>query len=398
MKTIKALSARAVDTIKEDGWHAVGGAPGLLLQVRGAGRSWVLRTMVGGKRKVIGIGPCSLFTLAEARVKALALLKHIHETGALPVVSQNKGLTFGEAAEKLIEAKRPEWKNAKHADQWASTIEQYCKPLLDMPVKEIELKHVLSVLEPIWATKPETASRLRGRMESVLDWARVRGHRDGDNPAEWRGNLDSLLAKPSKIKNVTHHKALPYKDLPEFWQTLADQEGIAVFAVRLAILTACRSGEIRNLMRSDIDLGNSLIEIPADRMKAGKPHVIPLSEAALHVIQSTPRLDETLVFSATRSKPLSDMTLTAVLRRMGRGDLTMHGFRSTFRDWAGETTQHPREVIEHALAHQLKDKAEAAYARGTLLDKRRLLMQDWANYCLSASMPGNVTLLRKATA
>lgn len=260
-----------------------------------------------------------------------------------------------------------------------------------MQVSDVDLTHVLQILEPIWKDKTETASRLRGRIESVLNWATARGYRTGLNPARWRGHLDNLLPARGKIQKVEHHAALSYKELSGFILALRQQAGMGARALEFAILTAARSGEVRGATWAEIDTDAATWTIPAERMKVGKEHRVPLSDAALALLAALPRMGGTdLIFPNTKGTALSDMTLTAVLRRMER-DVTAHGFRSTFRDWAGETTAYPREVIEHALAHQLKDKAEAAYARGSLFDKRRRLMDDWAIYCVTqAAKAGEV--------
>jgi integrase len=391
----KELSALAVGRLVTPGKHAVGGVAGLMLQVTGTGaRSWILRTMVGGKRKEIGLGAFPGVTLAQAREKARETRRIITE-GRDPVAeraaarsalakSQALKMTFDEAASKLIAAKASEWSNPKHAAQWTSTLATYASPVIGgMQVSDIELGHITKVLEPIWTTKTETASRVRGRIESVLDWATVHGFREGENPARWKGHLDKVLPRPSKVARAEHHAALHHGEIGAFLVELRQRDGIAARALEVLILTASRSQEIRGASWCEFDLDGKVWEIPANRMKAKKDHRIPLSDQVVEIIDALPRLvGNDLVFAAPRGGVLSDMALSAVLKRMGRSDLTVHGFRSTFRDWAGETTAYPREVIEHALAHQLKDKAEAAYARGTLFSKRRALMDDWANYCL----------------
>lgn len=255
----------------------------------------------------------------------------------------------------------------------------------DLPVGDIDEGLVLRVLEPIWRTKAETASRLRGRIESILDWATVRKYRQGDNPARWRGHLDTQLPAPGKIKPAVHHPALDYQQIGAFMADLGSREGMGARALEYAILTAARSGEVRGATWDEIDLEERVWTVPGARMKAGKEHRVPLSDAAVTLLRSLPRLDDNEhVFPSERSRrPLSDMTLTAVLRRMGHGELTVHGFRSTFRVWAAERTNFPREVCEQALAHQLPDKVEAAYQRSDLFDKRRKLMEAWARFCAS---------------
>ena len=307
-------------------------------------------------------------------------------------------MTFKQAAEKYIAANESGWKSSKHAAQWVATLETYAHPKIGkLPVSTIETAHVVSIIEPIWANRTETASRLRGRIESILDWATVRGYRKGENPARWRGHLDKMLPARNKVQKVTHHPALDYRQIASFVSALRTVEGMGARALEFAILTAARSGEVRGAIWQEIDRDARTWIVPAERMKAAREHVIPLSDAALTLLDNLPRLPECeLIFPNSANDPLSDMTLTAVIRRMDKNDrasggggctdrngkvITAHGFRSTFRDWAGETTAFPREVIEHALAHRIADKAEAAYQRGTLLDKRRRLMGEWAKAC-----------------
>lgn len=377
------LSVRKVETASP-GKHVDG--RGLMLVVKeGGARSWVLRMQHNGRRRDIGLGPWPDVTLASAREKALEARRLIRDGGD-PAAERRRAKTtpFKDAATALIDSKRTGWGNAKHAAQWVSTLETYAYPKIgSMDVMIIGVEHVLSVLKPIWSEKPETASRVRQRIEAVLDYATARGLREGDNPARWRGHLDHLLPKPSKVKAVEHHAALDWREIGTFMQDLQAREGMAARALAFAILTAARSGEVRGMRWSEIDIANKVWTIPADRMKAGKEHRVPLSEQSVALLGER-RDSEDLVFPGERSgKPLSDMSLTAVLRRMKRKE-TVHGFRSTFRDWAGEVTSFPREVIEAALAHRLKDKAEAAYARGDLFDKRRLLMEEWSAYSIHA--------------
>ena len=293
---------------------------------------------------------------------------------------QAKPKTFREAALELIESKRPGWKNAKHAAQLTSTLEAYVFPKIGaVQVAKIETADVISTLTPIWAAKPETANRVRQRIEAVIDYASALGIRSGDNPARWRGHLDHLLPKPKKVRAVKHHPALPHAQIADFMTDLAQREGVAARALAFTILTAARSGEVRGMTWGEVDLDAKVWTIPAARMKAAKEHRVPLTDAAIALL-GPGRDDAALVFGseAKPGKPISDMSMTAVLRRMERTDITVHGFRSTFRDWAGETTGFPREVIEAALAHGIKDKAEAAYARSDLFDKRRMLMLAWS--------------------
>jgi len=408
-KTKEVLSALEVGRISSTGYHFVGGVSGLVLQVSKTGtKSWLLRVLVGGKRREIGLGGYPDVTLAGAR-EAARVTKEKIRNGIDPVAERQaarsalaaavaSAMNFKQAAEKYIEANEAGWKNPKHAAQWTSTLEKYAYPIIgNLQVAHIETPHVVSVLEPIWNTKTETASRLRGRIESVLDWAKVRGYRNGENPARWKGHLDHILPARAKVQKVKHHPALDYRDMPAFMTALKAIDGMGARALEFAILTATRSGEVRGATWNEIDLDEEVWIIPSERMKAEREHRIPLTPAALKLLNDLPRILGTdLIFPSSKNAALSDMTLTATIRRMdevsiregGRGwkdkannVVTAHGFRSTFRDWAGETTAHPREVIEHALAHQLKDKAEAAYQRGDLLLKRRMLMTDWAEYC-----------------
>lgn len=395
---------------KQDGMHAVGDPPGLYLLVNGDGRSWILRYLLNGRRRDLGLGSYIDLTLAEAREKARAKRKLIAEgidpiedkkaKRAAAMAADVAAMTFRQCVTGYVNKHGDGWKNPKHRQQWENTLETYAGPVIgDLNVNEIDLPHILKVLEPIWKEKTETASRLRGRIESVLAWATVRKYRHGLNPARWKGHLDQLLAKPSKVAKVEHHAALPFAEIGAFMVELRKQGGMGARALEFAILTATRSGEVRGATWAEIDMDGGVWTIPAGRMKAEKEHRVPLSAAVLSLLKALPTITGTdLVFpGAKEGKPLSDMTLTAALRRMNRGDLTAHGFRSTFRDWAGEISGYAREVIEHALAHQLKDKAEASYARGTLFEKRRRLMQAWAEFC-DMNATGEVIPLRSKTA
>lgn len=389
-KRSKELSAVEVARLRE-GLHAVGGVPGLYLQVRGAARSWILRAVIGGKRRDVGLGGYPGVTLAGAREKARQARQTI-ETGVDPVLAkeaarnalksaQAASVSFSEAAQRFIDAKSAEWRNGKHRNQWVATLETYAYPVIgDLRVEDVGQQHVLQVLEPIWATKTETASRLRGRIESVLDWASARGFRNGDNPARWRGHLDKLLARPRKVSALRHHPALPIDELPGFIVDLRQREGIAARALEFAALTAARSGEVRGAMWAEIDLEGALWTVPGERMKSGREHRVPLSPAALKLLRDLPRIEGTVyVFPSTRGGPLSDMSLTAVMRRMGVAAVP-HGLRSTFRDWAAERTTYPSEMAEMALAHVIQSKVEAAYRRGDLLIKRQQMMAAWAAF------------------
>jgi integrase len=388
----KPLSALEVGRIKPAGYHAVGTVPGLHLQVADSGaRSWVLRIMVGTKRREIGLGAFPAVTLAMAHQKARDTrelagqgVDPVNQKKALKsalVAEQAKAVTFEAACADYIKAHEAEWRNVKHAAQWRATLATYAYPELGrLLVRDIGLPQVLNVLEPIWKTKTETASRLRGRIESVLDWATTRGYRSGLNPARWKGHLDTVLPAPGKIAKQDHHKAVAVADVGSFMVALRAMEGMGAKALEFAILTAARSGEVRGATWSEIDMDAKLWTVPGHRMKAGIEHRVPLSGGAVKVLQGLPRFaGNDLVFVAQRGGSLSDMTLSAVMRRIGI-DAVPHGLRSTFRDWAAERTSYPEAVAEAALAHTKGDKVEAAYFRSDLFEKRRRMMAEWATF------------------
>ena len=407
-KIAKELSALEVSRLNKTGFNAVGVVPGLGLQIRGQARSWILRVKIADKVRDIGLGGYPGVTLAMAREAARQLRSKI-AAGIDPIqerqarndelrAAQRKRLLFVDACRQFLEDKQSEWSNAKHRQQWENTLRVHALPVLgNLAVDDIELAHVLEVLKPIWHKTPETAKRTRGRIEKVLDWAKVHGHRDGENPARWQGNLENVLPSISKIRVVKHHPALPYPEIADFIKRLRARKGTAAIALEFLILTSARSGEVRGATWQEFDLKQREWIIPAERMKARKEHRVPLSDRAVEILTGIPKgQGDEIVFKAAQGGVLSDMTLGAVLKRM-EVPVTTHGFRSTFRDWAGETTAFPREVIEHALAHQLKDKAEAAYARGTLMEKRRKLMTAWAEYCeRAADASGEVIRMRSS--
>ena len=378
----KELSALEVGRLTSPGHHAVGGVAGLYLYVVDSGaRSWVLRTTVGSKRRHMGLGGFPEVPLAKAKEKARAAKEQITQ-GIDPIAQriaiasnlkaqQATEITFEKAAQAYIEAHGESWKSPKHRAQWSATLMTYAYPHFgSLLVKDVVQEHVLKALEPIWKTKTETATRLRGRIESILDWATVRKYRTGDNPARWKGHLDKLLPAPGKIQKVEHHKALPASQMPAFIKDLRTREGLAARALEFAILCASRSGEVRGAQWAEIDMDQAIWVIPAERMKAGKEHRVPLSTQTLKLLKSIPKSEAgDWVFTSSTGKPLSDMALTTVLRRM-KVDAVPHGFRSTFRDWAGEMTNHPRDVAEQALAHTLENKVEAAYRRGVGADSK----------------------------
>jgi integrase len=402
-KLADELGALQVQRLAQStGLHFVGGVQGLALQVTSAGaKSWILRVMVGGKRREMGLGPYPEVTLARARDKAREA-RGLVRGGVDPIQRQReaasalraavaKALTFDDCADSYIRAHEAGWRNAKHGQQWRNTLKTYATPKFgSLLVRDVALPHVMAALEPIWTEKNETASRLRGRIELVLDWATARGLREGPNPARWRGHLDKLLPKPSKVQRGEHHPALPVGDVGAFMARLRQVEGMGARALEFVILTAARSGEVRGAKWAEIDLHAKVWTVPGERMKAGKEHRVPLSEPALALLQALPRVDAAeLVFPGPKGSALSDMTLTAVTRRMAV-DAVPHGFRSTFRDWAAERTNYPREVAEMALAHTIGDKVEAAYRRGDLFEKRAHLMAEWATFLAKVERPAEV--------
>lgn len=396
----KELSPIEVRRLTRAGRWSVGGTDGLALQVTDSGaRSWVLRLASGGRQREMGLGSFPTVTLAEARDKARqhrALVKQ----GIDPIASRRAASsaasaerqaqkTFSEVAAQYIAQHEKSWKNAKHQAQWAATLRTYAEPLIGkLLVRDIRATHVIGVLEPIWSTKTETATRVRSRVELVLDFAAARGFREGLNPARWKGNLDAALPKASKVAPVRHHAAVEVTEAPSFMKRLRLQEGMGARALEFAVLTAARSGEVRGAIWSEIDLSAALWTVPATRMKSGREHRVPLSKPAIKLLRSLPgnRTPVGHLFPGMRG-PLSDMSLTAVLRRM-EVPATAHGFRSTFRDWASEYTEHSGEVAEMALSHAIGDKVEAAYRRGDLLEKRVALMADWAAFLASGRKDG----------
>jgi integrase len=392
-REIGKLTAVEVRGKSKPGLYADGG--GLYLQITEAGaKTWIYRFMLAGKRRDMGLGAIHTVSLSEAREEARRCRQLVRD-GIDPIDTRRaarlavraetaKALTFKECASAYIKSHEAGWQNAKHAAQWTSTLETYVYPVMGaLPINSIDTGMVLKVLEAIWTTKTETASRVRGRMESVLDWATVRKYREGENPARWKGHLDHLLPARAKVQKVGHHAALPYDDMGHFMASLRAQEGTGARALEFAVLTAGRTGEVIGATWGELDLEKRLWTIPEDRMKAGKEHRVPLSDAAMVVLEAMMKVRQgEHVFPGARAgKPLSNMALLMVLRRMKRNDLTAHGFRSTFRDWAAEQTAYPSEVAEMALAHTVGNKVEAAYRRGDLFDKRVRVMAEWGDFC-----------------
>jgi integrase len=405
---IGKLTALAVDKAKRRGYYGDGG--GLFLQVSAAGtKSWVFRFKEAGKLREMGLGATHTIGLAEAREKARDC-RRLRLDGIDPIAARKaarsqvrldaaKAMTFQECAERYIASHKAGWRNPKHAAQWPSSLGAYAYPIFGaLPVQAVDVGLVMRALEPIWTTKPETAGRVRGRIESVLDWAAARGYRQGENPARWRGHLENLLPKKSRVRRVEHHAALPYAEIATFIAELRQQEGVAARALEFAIMTAARTGEVIGAKWDEMDFGERLWTVPAERMKAGKEHRVPLSDAALVILEEMQAIRSgDFVFPGGKAKrPLSNMAFLMLLRRMKRVDLTAHGFRSTFSDWCSEKTNFPAEVREMALAHAVGDKVEAAYRRGDLFEKRRQVMDAWASFATSQPS-GNVVPIVTAT-
>lgn len=401
-KVSNALTPLSVKGAKA-GRHADGGGLHLLVKESGA-RSWVYRFMLKGKSRDVGLGAAAgsgAISLAVAREKASALRSQV-KSGIDPLAERQKsaaealaaaqaaqiaGITFKEVAEAYIAANEGSWRNDKHRQQWRNTLASYVYPVMGtLPVAYIDTAHVLKVLEPIWQDKPETASRIRGRIETVLDAAKARGYREGENPARWRGHIAQVLPARSRLTRG-HYKAMPYDAIPPFMAELRERQAIAALALEFVILTATRTSEVLGATWAEVDLDKAVWTIPAARMKAGKEHRVPLSLRALEILDAVKPLEKASLFPADKGGKLSTMAMLMLLRRM-KLDCTVHGFRSGFRDWAAECTGYAHEVCEMALAHVIGNKAEAAYRRGDLFDKRRRLMADWAAYCASGGAAG----------
>ena len=382
-----------VARLHRDGFHPVGEVPGLGLRIQGEARSWLLRFSFAGRRPEMGLGSFPEVPLAQARQKARDARELVRQ-GTNPIDAKQSARraaaaaraaskTFGECAASYIDAKSPEWANVKHIGQWRTTIETFANPIIGaLFVQDVDTPHVMAVLEPIWKTKTETAVRLRGRLESILDWATVRGYRTGPNPARWKGHLSVMLPAPRKVANAEHHAALPYAEMPEFMARLRAVEGESAQALQFAILTAARSGEVRGATWQEVDFDARAWTVPAERMKAKKPHRVPLSEPALRVLRARPtgRPGELIFPSSRNGRQLSDMAMTATVRRM-KVDAVPHGLaRATFKTWATECSSFPREVVEMALAHAIENKTEEAYWRGDLFEKRVRAMRAWSEF------------------
>lgn len=405
-----ALTSRHVQTEKRPGLYADG--DGLYLQVTAAGsKSWTFRFQINGRRRDMGLGPAagtsSAVSLAAARQLAAQAkmlvrdgvdpIEHRTAQRAQAVITAAKAMTFRQAAEAYIESMRAGWRNAKHASQWSITLETYAYPAIgNLAVGAVDTGLVLKVLSPIWSTKTETASRVRGRIESILDYAAARGARDGDNPARWKGVLSKILPAPGKVRRVVHHASMPYAELPAFWPKLQMQDGMGARALEYAVLTACRTSEVLGGRWPEIDIEERVWAIPPERMKAGAEHRVPLSDPAIALLRklAAVRVDDFVFPGQREGEPLSRMAMKMVLRRM-RVDVTPHGMRATFRTWAADETSFAHEIAEAALAHIVGNKTIAAYQRGTYFERRREMMGAWADFIESRG--AKVVELRRAT-
>ena len=398
-RAVHQLSSTALQSMGP-GLHHDG--RGLYLQVKNGGRSWVFRYMRDRKPRYMGLGPYPDVSLAKARRKAEAC-RALLPDGLDPIVAREqeaqaarlldaKAVTFKRCAEQYIDDHQAAWRNTKHAAQWRSTLETYAFPILGaLPVQAIDTGLIMKVLKPIWAEKTETATRLRQRIEAVLDWATVQGFRSGDNPARWRGHLDKLLPRASKVHKVSHFEAMPYAELPPFFGDLSKRNAISAKALTFTILTAARSGETRNANLGEIDFKRAVWTVPADRTKSSREHRVPLTKEALALLRGLPHLGDdpaALLFPNMQDRPLSDTAIRKYLQEeMQKPGLTVHGFRSTFRDWAAEQTNVPGEIAEAALGHVKGDETEAAYFRSDVLERRRKLMEAWSKFCTSGPAP-----------
>jgi integrase len=392
-----SLSVKKIEHLKKVGYHADG--DNLYLQVTSSNaKSWIFRFSFDGKRREMGIGPYPEITLEKARESAIEL-RRLVKAGTDPIeqrkadqvakrAERNNAVTFAYCAKQYIESHRHGWKNVKHAQQWENTLEQYAYPVIgETIIKDVDTALIMRVLQPIWLTKNETAGRLRGRLENILDWAAVQGFRSVENPARWKGHLDNLLASPGKVQKNNHFKALPYSEINPLMLALRANGSVSAKALEFLILTAARTGEIIGAKWGEIDFDNQLWIVPAGRMKAGREHRIPLSSRAVDILKEMLALKTNDAIFPGRSKGgfLSNAAMDKLLQQTLGINATVHGMRSTFRDWASERTAYPHEVCEMALAHTIRNQAEAAYRRGDLIEKRRNLMEDWLKFCDTAS-------------
>lgn len=416
MRRINKLTSLQVSRLKEPGRYGDGSVSrgGLWLQIT-AGltpgavtKSWLFRYTISGRARQMGLGAVAAITLVEAREKAQVAsrllddgqdpIETIRTQRALRRHEAAGRLTFRECGDKYIEAHENTWRNPKHRAQWKATLEAYAYPAAgELPVDSVDKTVVLKILEPIWATKAETATRLRGRIERILDWAKARDLRAGENPARWKGHLDKLLPARSRVRTVRHHPALPFARMPAFMSELRGRDSISARALEITALTALRTSEVIRAQWPEIDLPAKIWTVPPDRMKGGREHRVPLSGRAVELLEALPRErgNDYVFIGASSGKPLSDMAMLELMRGMAPGYVP-HGLRSTFRDWAAETTNYPNHVVEMALAHVIGDDVEAAYRRGDLFEKRRRLMRDWAAYCGGTLRAASVVPMKRA--
>jgi integrase len=407
-RQLNKLSVRTIQTKKLPGLYGDGG--GLYLQIAKTGtQTWIFRyqSPITKKLRYMGLGAIHAVGLPDAREKA-TVQRGLLSSGLDPITARKeemqrkateaaKAVTFAQCAKSYIESHRAGWSNEKHAEQWENTIRDYCEPVIgSLPVQDVDTGLVLRILEPIWASKPETASRLRGRIENILDWAKARGYRSGENPARWRGHLNQLLPTLAKKGRVVHHKAMPFSEVPGFVSKLRTLTGTPARCLEFTILNVSRTNEAIKATPEEFDLDNATWAIPASRMKAKKVHRVPLSPRAVEIVQEMLKLKKDWVFPSThKGKHISNMTMLSLLERM-EIVVTVHGFRSSFRDWAAERTNFPHEVCEMALAHTIANAAEAAYRRGDLFEKRRKLMEAWADFLYTPRLEGAVIPMRNA--
>ncbi|MEE8555152.1 MAG: integrase arm-type DNA-binding domain-containing protein [bacterium] len=412
-RQINRLSALDVSRARKRGKRGMyADGDGLYLQISAGGAtSWTYRYMLHGSRREMGLGSYPTVTLSAARLKA-ADARLLRGDGIDPIKARDdarakarleaaRSITFKKAAEEYMAAHKDEWGNAKHAAQWRSTLSAYVFPIFgELPVQNVDVTLVMRAVEPIWGTKRETASRVRGRIEAVLDWASAYGFRSGENPARWRGHMKNLLAKRPKRQQVKHHPALPYGEIGAFMVGLRRQQGTAASALEFLILTTGRAGEIIGARWNEVNIGDALWTVPAERVKSGREHRVSLSPAALTIInamqevRATERGDGFVFPGGKRGWPLSNTALRAVLKRLRRSDVTVHGFRSTFRDWVAEQTNYAREIPEMALGHAVGNETEKAYLRTDLFERRRHLMHEWARFCDGGARAGEVVAIR----
>jgi integrase len=407
-KTVKRLKDMQIRRLSKPGSYPDG--EGLYLQVRTSGaKDWFYRYEVDGKGRKRGLGSYPTISLEQARDDALEC-RQLRQQGIDPVdyakaqrqkeaLDEAKSFTFKECALAYINSHQQGWKNRKHESQWRNTLDTYAYPTIgDIGVQDIDIGLVLDVLEPIWYEKTETASRVRQRIENILDWATVKQYRSGDNPALWRGRLDKLLPKRVKVQKPVHFPAMDYRELPGYFQALRKRDSVATRALAFTILTAARNGEARAVTSDELDLKGKVWTIPDNRMKADREHRVPLSAEALKIIKEMEpfkrHTDHFIFPGQAHAKPISEASLLKIVKQQDK-TLTVHGFRSTFRDWCAEQTSFPREVAEAALAHSIRDKTEAAYQRGDLFEKRRRLMDQWMQYCLKGKGKAKVVPIRK---